>query len=191
MKKSRLFVISGPSGAGKSTFIERFLQEDNNSTFSISYTTREKRDKEVNGREYYFVDKETFMEMVKNGEFLEWERVHENLYGTPKKNIIENLEKGIDVFMDIDVNGAVNIKKNYPEACLIFIEPPSREALEKRLSLRGEKQIDLRLKRYDEEIEKKPIFDYTIINDNLEKAYTEFKKIIEQIRGHKNGKGNS
>jgi len=191
MKKSRLFVISGPSGAGKSTFIERFLQEDNNSTFSISYTTREKRDKEVNGREYYFVDKETFMEMVKNGEFLEWERVHENLYGTPKKNIIENLEKGIDVFMDIDVNGAVNIKKNYPEACLIFIEPPSREALEKRLSLRGEKQIDLRLKRYDEEIEKKPIFDYTIINDNLEKAYTELKKIIEQIRGHKNGKGNS
>lgn len=191
MKKSRLFVISGPSGAGKSTFIERFLQEDNNSTFSISYTTREKRDKEVNGREYYFVDKETFMEMVKNGEFLEWERVHENLYGTPKKNIIENLEKGIDVFMDIDVNGAVNIKKNYPEACLIFIEPPSREALEKRLSLRGEKQIDLRLKRYDEEIEKKPIFDYIIINDNLEKAYTEFKKIIEQIRGHKNGKGNS
>ncbi len=189
MKKSRLFVISGPSGAGKSTFIERFLQEDNNSTFSISYTTREKRDKEVNGREYYFVDKETFMEMVKNGEFLEWERVHENLYGTPKKNIIENLEKGIDVFMDIDVNGAVNIKKNYPEACLIFIEPPSREALEKRLSLRGEKQIDLRLKRYDEEIEKKPIFDYTIINDNLEKAYKDFKKTIGHIRGHKYGKG--
>lgn len=189
MKKGRLIVVSGPSGAGKSTFIERFLKEDKKCTFSVSYTTREKREKEVDGREYFFVDRETFMDMVKNNEFLEWETVHENLYGTPKRNILENLEKGVDIFLDIDVKGALNIKKAYPEACLIFIEPPSREALKQRLVIRGEKEIELRLKRYDEEIEKKPIFDYTIINDNLEKAYKDFKKTIEHIRGHKYGKG--
>ncbi|MCX8110919.1 MAG: guanylate kinase [Syntrophorhabdaceae bacterium] len=184
MRRGRLFVISGPSGAGKSTFIERFLKRDKGSTFSVSYTTRKKRDKEVNGREYYFVDKETFMDMVEKGGFLEWEIVHENLYGTPKKEIIENLERGIDILLDVDVNGAINIKKNYPEACLIFIEPPSREELQKRLSLRGEPQIELRLKRYDEEIEKKHFFDYTVINDNLERAYRDFENIIEQVRGH-------
>ncbi|HPP41712.1 MAG TPA: guanylate kinase [Syntrophorhabdaceae bacterium] len=183
-RKGRLFVISGPSGSGKSTFIERFLKQDKTSTFSVSYTTRKKRDKEVDGREYYFVDKKTFMDMVEKGGFLEWEVVHENLYGTPKKEIIENLERGIDILLDVDVNGAINIKKNYPDACLIFIEPPSREELVKRLSLRGEEQIELRLKRYDEEIEKKHIFDYTVINDNLERAYRDFEKIIEHVRGH-------
>jgi len=183
-RKGRLFVISGPSGSGKSTFIERFLKQDKTSKFSVSYTTRKKRDKEVDGREYYFVDKKTFMDMVEKGGFLEWEVVHENLYGTPKKEIIENLERGIDILLDVDVNGAINIKKNYPDACLIFIEPPSREELVKRLSFRGEEQIELRLKRYDEEIEKKHIFDYTVINDNLERAYRDFEKIIEHVRGH-------
>ena len=183
-RKGRLFVISGPSGSGKSTFIERFLKQDKTSTFSVSYTTRKKRDKEVDGREYYFVDKKTFMDMVEKGGFLEWEVVHENLYGTPKKEIIENLERGIDILLDVDVNGAINIKKNYPDACLIFIEPPSREELVKRLSFRGEEQIELRIKRYDEEIEKKHIFDYTVINDNLERAYRDFEKIIEHVRGH-------
>jgi len=183
-RKGRLFVISGPSGSGKSTFIERFLKQDKTSTFSVSYTTRKKRDKEVDGREYYFVDKKTFMDMVEKGGFLEWEVVHENLYGTPKKEIIENLERGIDILLDVDVNGAINIKKNYPDACLIFIEPPSREELVKRLSFRGEEQIELRLKRYDEEIEKKHIFDYTVINDNLERAYRDFEKIIEHVRWH-------
>jgi len=183
-RKGRLFVISGPSGSGKSTFIERFLKQDKTSTFSVSYTTRKKRDKEVDGREYYFVDKKTFMDMVEKGGFLEWEVVHENLYGTPKKEIIENLERGIDILLDVDVNGAINIKKNYPDACLIFIEPPSSEELVKRLSFRGEEQIELRLKRYDEEIEKKHIFDYTVINDNLERAYRDFEKIIEHVRGH-------
>ncbi len=189
MKKGKLIVVSGPSGVGKSTFIERFLREDRKSTFSVSYTTREKRDNEADGREYFFVDRKTFMDMVKNNEFLEWETVHENLYGTPKKNIIENIENGIDILLDIDVKGAINIKKTFPEACLIFIDPPSREVLEQRLTKRGEKQIKLRLKRYDEEVEKKTVFDYTVVNDNLEKAYKDFKKIIEQIRGHKDGKG--
>ncbi|HOJ43074.1 MAG TPA: guanylate kinase [Syntrophorhabdaceae bacterium] len=189
-RKGILFVISGPSGAGKSTLIEKFLTQDKKSTFSVSYTTREKRDKEMDGRDYHFVDKNTFLEMVKNDEFLEWETVHENLYGTPKKEVFNALKKGKDIFLDIDVNGALKIKKNYPEACLIFVEPPSKEELKKRLTLRGEKKIDLRLKRYDEEIEKKHVFDYNIINENLEKAYMDFQKIIESVRGLKNGKDN-
>jgi len=189
-KRGILFVVSGPSGAGKSTLIERFLTHDNQSTFSVSYTTREKRDNEKEGRDYYFVDTDTFLEMIKKDEFLEWETVHGNLYGTPKKEVLNALEKGKDILLDIDVNGALKIKKAYPEACLIFIEPPSREELKKRLTLRGEKKIELRLKRYDEEIEKKHAFDYNIINDNLEKAYNDFLKIVKNVRGLKNGKDN-
>ena len=189
-KRGILFVVSGPSGAGKSTLIERFLTHDNQSTFSVSYTTREKRENEKEGRDYCFVDTDTFLEMIKKDEFLEWETVHGNLYGTPKKEVLNALEKGKDILLDIDVNGALKIKKAYPEACLIFIEPPSREELKKRLTLRGEKKIELRLKRYDEEIEKKHAFDYNIINDNLEKAYNDFLKIVKNVRGLKNGKDN-
>ncbi|HOP85757.1 MAG TPA: guanylate kinase [Syntrophorhabdaceae bacterium] len=190
LKRGILFVVSGPSGAGKSTLIERFLKQDKQSTFSVSYTTREKRENETEGKDYYFVDRDTFLEMIKNDEFLEWETVHENLYGTPKKEVLNALKKGKDIFLDIDVNGALKIKKTYPEACLIFIEPPSREELKKRLTLRGEKKIELRLKRFDKEIEKKHAFDYNIVNDNLEKAYNDFIKIVENVRGLKNGKDN-
>lgn len=189
-EKGILFVVSGPSGAGKSTLIEKFLKQDKSSAFSISYTTRERRESEKEGREYHFVDRETFLEMIKNDQFLEWETVHENLYGTPKKDVLNALEKGMDIFLDIDVNGAMKIKKAYPKACLIFVEPPSREELKKRLTLRGEKKIDLRMKRYDEEIEKKHAFDYNIVNDNLENAYADFVKIIEHVRGIKYGKDN-
>ncbi|MCX7965307.1 MAG: guanylate kinase [Syntrophorhabdaceae bacterium] len=188
IKKGLLFVVSGPSGVGKSTLIEKFLKEDKNSTFSVSYTTREKREHEKEGKDYYFVDRDTFLEMIKNGEFLEWETVHDNLYGTPKKEIFNALKKGMDIFLDIDVNGALKIKKAYPWACLIFVEPPSKEELKKRLTLRGEKNIELRLKRYDEEIEKKHIFDYNVINDNLERAYKDFVKIIKNVRELRYGK---
>lgn len=187
----RLFVVSGPSGVGKSTIIERFLRQDKNSTFSVSYTTREKREKETDGREYHFVDKKVFMDMVERDAFLEWEVVHENLYGTPRQEVMDAIEKGIDIFLDIDIKGAINVKKRYPEACLIFIAPPSKEELIKRLRLRGEKEILLRLKRYNEEIEKKHIFDYTVINDSLEKACNDFLNIIESVRGHIDGKDNS
>lgn len=190
-KKGNLFVVSGPSGTGKSTLIERFLKQDKKSVFSVSYTTREKRANEMQGREYHFVDRETFLEMIKNDQFLEWEMVHENFYGTPKKEVLNALEKGVDIFLDIDVNGALRIKKTYPQACLIFVVPPSKEELRKRLILRGEKAIDLRLKRYDEEIEKKHLFDYNITNDNLEKAYDDFVRIINHVRGLNYGKNNS
>jgi guanylate kinase len=188
--KGRLFVISGPSGVGKSTLIGKFLRNNRDAVFSVSYTTREARKGEVNGKNYYFVDEKTFRDMAENGGFLEWENIHDHLYGTPKKEILEILETGKDIFLDIDVKGALNIKKQYPDACLVFIEPPSGEELIKRLSFRKEQEIDLRMKRVKEEIDKKCFFEYIIINDDLEKAYTAFKHIIESVKGKKNGKDN-
>lgn len=181
-KKGYLFVISGPSGAGKSTLIRRFLAEDHNSTFSVSYTTREKRQNETNGKDYYFVDIDTFKEMIHKNGFLEWEKVYSYLYGTPKKEVFETLERGLDIVLDIDVKGALNVKNQYPYAHLIFIEPPSREELIKRLSLRGEKEIGMRMQRIEEEIDKKGFFDYTIINENINTAYNDFTHTIEKIR---------
>lgn len=189
--KGYLFVVSGPSGAGKSSLIKRFLNEDRNSTFSVSCTTREKRPKEIDGKDYYFIDVDTFEEMIKKDGFLEWENVYSYLYGTPKTKVFETLDKGVDIFLDIDVKGALNIKKQYSDACLIFVEPPSREELKARLSLRGEKEIDVRMKRVEEEIEKKRFFDYIIVNENFDKAYSDFSSTIENIREKKYGKNNS
>ncbi len=189
-KNGRLFVVSGPSGVGKSTLIERFLKEDNNSTFSVSYTTRQMRKGEEDGKDYYFVDEDKFIDMSKKGSFLEWENVHGHFYGTSKKEVMDTLDSGRDILLDIDVKGALKVKSQYPEACLIFIDPPSKEALLRRLSLRREKEIDLRMKRVKEELEKKQFFDYSIVNDDLEKAYTVFKQIIESVREKAYGKDN-
>ncbi|MCX5799346.1 MAG: guanylate kinase [Proteobacteria bacterium] len=188
-KKGLLFVVSGPSGVGKTTLIEMFLKEDQDSAFSISYTTRQRRKFETDGEDYYFVDADTFKKMVEKDYFLEWETVHGYLYGTPKKEVFETLQKGTDIFLDIDVKGAISVKEKYPDACLIFIESPSKEALIKRLSSRGEKEIDLRMRRVEEELEKKYLFQYFVINDKLSNAYGDFKRIIETVRGL-NGKDN-
>jgi guanylate kinase len=190
LRAGRLFVVSGPSGVGKSTLIEKFLREDRISSFSVSYTTRQMRKGEIDGQDYYFIDEKRFMDMVAEGSFLEWEKVHGHFYGTPKKEILETLRSGRDIFLDIDVKGAINVKNEYPDACLIFIEPPSREALLRRLTLRKEKEIDLRMKRIDEEFEKKQFFEYTVVNDDLEIAFESLKKIVETLREKSYGKDN-
>lgn len=186
-RKGRIFVVSGPSGVGKSTILGMFLKEDRESLFSISFTTRKKRVDEVNGRDYYFVSEELFSEMVKKDLFLEWEEVHGNFYGTPKDQILKAKREGKDIFLDIDVKGALKVKEKCREAILIFIMPPSKESLFDRLLKRGEKEIEKRMRRFEEEVEKKDLFDYIIINDNLEKAYIEFKNLVSGIR-RENGK---
>ena len=181
-KNGHLFVVSGPSGVGKTTLIERFLKEDSSSRFSVSYTTRKQRASEVDGRDYFFVNKETFERMIAEGHFLEWEKVHGQLYGTPQKEVLVTLHQGIDLFLDIDVNGALRVKERYDNACLIFVEPRSQADLMKRLTLRGEKEISLRMKRVSEEMEKKNLFQYSVINDKLIKAYRQFTEIIDTVR---------
>jgi guanylate kinase len=181
-KKGHLFVVSGPSGVGKTTLIERFLKEDSSSRFSVSYTTRKQRVSEVDGKDYYFVNKDTFERMIAEGHFLEWEKVHGQLYGTPQKEVLDALHQGIDLFLDIDVNGALRVKERYENACLIFVEPRSQADLMKRLTLRGEKEISLRMKRVSEEMEKKNLFQYSVINDKLDQAYRQFTEIVDTVR---------
>jgi guanylate kinase len=187
MPKGHLFVVSGPSGSGKTTLIEKLLKEDGNTVFSVSYTTRSPRPNERHGKDYYFTDAATFERMITESGFLEWERVHGYLYGTPVREVTEPLEKGIDVVLDIDVKGALRVKERCPQACLIFIEPPSVEELTKRLSIRGEKEIEKRMQRVKEEMEKKHLFTFTVRNDNVSNALKDFRSIISSVRGQSNG----
>ena len=187
-RKGQLFVVSGPSGAGKSTIIERFLKEDGNAVFSVSCTTRKKRENEVEGKDYRFTDESTFKKMIDADGFLEWENVHGYLYGTPADQISKPLAEGLDVVLDIDVKGALKVHEKCPRACLIFLEPPSVEELVRRLSLRGEKEIEKRMERVREEMAKKGLFTYTVKNDKVDVAYCEFQSIIEKVRGQAHGK---
>ncbi|MHB8111197.1 MAG: guanylate kinase [Syntrophorhabdaceae bacterium] len=189
-KKGVLIVVSGPSGVGKSTLIDRFLAEDPCSEFSVSYTTRQRRNHEQDGVDYYFIDGEIFQALIDRGYFLEWENVHGNFYGTPRAEIMSTLETGKDIILDIDVKGALNIKEQCTAARLIFIEPPSVTELINRLSLRGEKEIETRMKRVEEEIARKGQFGYTILNDNLERAYRTFRQAIDDIRRNDHGTNN-
>ena len=182
--------IVGKSDIGKTTLIERVLKEDGNIFFSVSYTTREKRQNEVHGKDYYFTDEATFRQMIADNGFLEWEPVHGYLYGTPIKEISRSIAEGHDVILDIDVKGALSVKEKCPSACLIFLEPPSVEELKRRLELRGEKEIEKRMERVREEMATKPLFTYAVKNDRLQEAYQQFQSIIRAIGGLENGKNN-
>jgi guanylate kinase len=188
--KGRLFIVSGPSGVGKSTLIERFLREDGHSTFSVSCTTRPRRPHEIEGKDYYFTEQRKFQELIQQDYFLEWEQVHGYFYGTPVKGLAEPIGRGTDVFLDIDVKGALRIREKCSSACLIFIEPPSEADLLQRLSIRGENEIDKRMQRVREEMSRKHLFDYAIINDKLNNAYKAFKSVISEVRRQEHGKNN-
>jgi len=179
--KGLLIVISAPSGTGKTTLAHMLLKEFPNMEFSVSYTTRKPRPGEVNGKDYFFVDRKTFEKMVEEGDFLEWAEVYGNLYGTSKTQVLKALHEGKDVLLDIDTQGALQVKKNFPEAVLIFILPPSLKELERRLRSRGtddEETIEKRLKIARKEIERAPLYDYIVINDFLEKAFKQLKSIV-------------
>ncbi|QTA37794.1 guanylate kinase [Thermosipho ferrireducens] len=179
--KGTLFVVSGPSGVGKTSIISSLLNKMDNLVFSVSCTTRPPRPGEVNGVDYFFIDKETFVRMQHNQEFLEWAEVHGNLYGTPKGFVVDNIEKGKSIILDIDVQGALQVKKNFEEAVFIFVAPPSYEVLRERLIKRGTERPESLMKRLEDakwELSKMVEFDYLIINDDLEKSIMAMKSII-------------
>ncbi len=179
--KGLLIVISAPSGTGKTTLTHMLLKEFPDMEFSVSYTTRKPRPGEVNGKDYFFVDRETFEKMVEEGDFLEWAEVYGNLYGTSKSQVLKALNEGKDILLDIDTQGALQVKKNFPEAVLIFILPPSFKELERRLRSRGtddEETIEKRLRIARKEVERAPLYDYIVVNDVLENAYEKLRSIV-------------
>lgn len=180
-QRGRLFVISGPSGAGKSTVVFKALEGREDVCFSVSCTTRKPRPGEVDGREYFFVDLDKFKEMVEKDEFLEHAVYVANSYGTPRAYVEKKLDEGMNVLLDIEVQGARQIKDKMPDAVMIFIIPPSMAELEKRLRSRGtdsERKIEARLFRAREEYEAADFYDYIIVNDDVETAAKEFSSII-------------
>ncbi len=180
MGKGKFIVISGPSGVGKGTICKKLFKEIN-AWYSVSFTTRAPREGEIDGVNYFFVTKEEFLKRIDEGEFLEYNYYNDNYYGTSKKIVLEKMEQGINVFSEIDVNGARNIKKIFPDALLIYIAPPSMDELRKRLIGRGTdpiERINERLSIAEEEMKQVGFYDYVVVNDELEKATKEVKEII-------------
>jgi len=179
--RPQLVVISAPSGAGKTTICKILAERNPDFRISISATTRPPRKTETNGVDYFFISEAEFLKRVEAGEFLEYENVHGHYYGTLRKNVESLLKQGFTVLFDIDVNGAIKIKKQFPEAILIFIRPPSLEELEKRLLQRqteDPQEIERRLQRLPEEYARAVLFDYDIINDDLMATVAQIEDII-------------
>jgi len=176
-----LFVISGPSGVGKTSIIRSVLERVKNVVFSVSCTTRKQRPGEINGVDYFFISQEEFDEMIRSNKFLEWAKVHDNYYGTPSDFVFKHMDDGNDVILDIDVQGALNVKRNFAKAKFIFIAPPSYQTLGERLKRRGtesEEKIQRRLETARKEIKYIPEFEYLIINEDLESSITNLISII-------------
>jgi guanylate kinase len=186
--EGNIFVLSAPSGTGKSTLIKRLFNDIDRLSFSVSYTTRSPREGEVEGLDYFFIDDSTFDNMLAENAFVEWVRVYENRYGTGKKWIQDQLDDGQDVLLDIETIGAWRIKEIFPEAILIFLLPPSVQAIADRLKGRGkdtEEQMSIRIRQARHEMESWSHYDHLILNDDLERAYQSFKAIIVSARTSK------
>lgn len=185
MKKGKFIIISGPSGVGKGTICNVLLKELN-AWFSVSMTTRGIRDGEVEGINYYFITKDEFKKRIEDGQLLEYNVYNYNYYGTPKDKVIEKLKEGVNVILEIDVNGARNIKNNFPDALLLYIAPPSIDILRERLIGRGTEDmqtIENRLKIAEEELKQVDFYDYVVVNDDLDEAINKVKNIIvEEVK---------
>ena len=182
-----LFIVSSPSGGGKTTLIRRLLENPPGAPmhFSVSHTTRAMRQGEQNGREYFFVSVAEFQKMVQRDEFLEHNEVHDNIYGTSRAEVLPRLASGEDVVLDIDVQGARDVLKGYPEAVTVFIVPASPGELERRLRSRGldgEEAIRKRLINASREIQQAEQFQYVIVNDDLDRATLELQSIVRVRR---------
>jgi guanylate kinase len=180
-----LYVVAAPSGTGKSSLVKALMELDSHITPSISHTTRAPRGQEVDGREYHFVDNATFDRMVADGAFLEWAHVHNNRYGTSRAGIEAMIGQGTDVVLEIDYQGAIQIKQLFANAVLIFILPPSWQELRSRLQRRAEdsaETIELRLRNAAQEVAQVKAFDFVIINDSFDRALFDLKAIAHAQR---------
>lgn len=182
--RGKIIILTAPSGSGKSTLASMLLKEFHQIKFSVSATTREPRAGETDGVHYFFVSKDEFREKIKNDEFVEYEEFYNGtMYGTLKSYVENELNSGYFVLLDIEVKGATNVKNLYDSECIsVFVRPPSVQLLEKRLKNRGtesEEALKLRLERAKMEMEYESRFDATVVNDDLDKAYRDLKKILE------------
>jgi guanylate kinase len=182
-----LFVFSAPSGTGKTSIYKEILLNNPEIEFSVSATTRGKREGEIDGKDYFFLEKNDFIKGVERGEFVEYEKIFDdNYYGTLKSYIDGKISEGRDIIFDLDVRGALSIKRIYKEkSVLIFIKPPNKEVIKKRLLNRGTESkeiIEKRLNRFDFEMEKISEFNYVVINDDLKKAINEVQEIINKYK---------
>ncbi|MHB8578480.1 MAG: guanylate kinase [Ignavibacteriaceae bacterium] len=184
IRLGKILAVSAPSGTGKTTIVKQILKDFPELVFSISATTRNKRSEETNGKEYFFITEEEFKEKINNEEFVEWERFYDYYYGTYKSFLEENIHQGKSVLLEIDVYGALNVKRIYPGAKLIFIYPPSYDELVNRLMNRkteSEEDFKKRIERAKMELSLKDKFDYLVENKDLKKAILETKSIINNI----------
>lgn len=183
--KNKLIVISAPSGAGKTTLCDELIKQDKKLVCSISVTTRQPRGQEIDGQDYYFITDKQFERYQKKEQFLEWAKVHNYYYGTLKKEIREKTKAGFDVLLNIDVQGGLTIKRQLPDAVLVFLAPPSIEVLKKRLRKRGTDSMDVisqRLKNAAFEMQQSKHYDYLIVNDKLDQAIWDARAIIQAER---------
>ena len=183
-----LYVVSSPSGGGKGTIIRRVLEVVPDLSYSVSYTTRAPRNGEVNGREYFFVDRKQFEEMAAGGEFLEWANVHGNLYGTSQTQVATETAAGVDIILEVDVQGAASVRRLGLDSVSIFILPPSLDTLRERLLLRGTdtpESLAVRLRNAPEELSQYSSFDYLILNDDVERAASQLAAIISAERARR------
>ena len=186
-QQGKLIVFSAPSGAGKTTLVRHLLkQEELNLEFSISATSRERRENETDGKDYYFLDSQAFKNRIKNDEFLEWEEVYrDNFYGTLKTEVKRIWAKGKNVIFDIDVSGGLRIKRKFPEQTIaIFVKPPSIDELKIRLKKRqteSSDKINMRIAKASAELATAPLFDVIVINDDLDKAIDQSYKLVSEF----------
>lgn len=183
-----LYVVSSPSGGGKGTLIRRVLDVMSDLSYSVSYTTRAPRNGEVHGREYFFVDRPKFETMVAAGEFLEWANVHGNLYGTAEAQVVNETAAGVDIVLEVDVQGADSVRKLALDSVSIFILPPSLETLRQRLVARGtdtSEQLAVRLRNAPDELSQYEKFDYIIFNDEVERASAQLAAIVTAERARR------
>lgn len=183
MSVPKLIVISAPSGCGKTTIAREILRRHPDMVFSVSATTRPKRENETNGFDYFFLSKDEFEEKIRRNELVEWERIYDNYYGTLRSEVDRALQNRRSMVFDIDVNGGLSIKNKYPnEAVLIFIQPPDLEALKERLVNRGTENPEIVRKRLDRvpmEMEKGKHFDHCVVNDDLQRAFSDVDALVK------------